>query len=98
MGADIPPVVPGSHVLIQLKDRKFYTIDPVTEERGPDQWMPAIPEVKVIHDRDQCWDDDWAESYESTGEAEHTSTICPECIYQWGIDYYITLADEQVEI
>lgn len=79
--ADVPPVVPGSVVVIQLKEPTYFNGDGSVAGR-----LAAPPARLEVLDRESCLDGD--------GEA-HATTICTECIAQWAIDYYVVLADDQ---
>jgi hypothetical protein len=83
--ADVPPVVPGSTVYIQLKHTSIRS----TETGEIVRHLPAVPTPMVIHDRDECYPENWAEEFKSKEDALHCYTICPECIDQWATDYYV---------
>lgn len=80
--ADVPPVVPGTIVVIQLKEPTYR--DAATGAVAGR--LAAAPARLEVLDRESCLDAD--------GE-EHATTICTECIATWALDYYVVLADDQ---
>lgn len=93
--ADVPPVVPGSTVLIQLKHRSVRSV----ETGEIIEHLPSTPTPMVVHDRDECYPENWADEYATKEDAMHCFTICPSCIHEWAIDYYVdfptTLPEEK---
>ena len=81
--ADMPPVVPGTTVLIQLKEPTYRNPD------GSTGRLTAVPDEKIILDRDACVNDD--------GE-QHATTICVECLPEWALDYYVTIKGNDPQI
>ena len=89
----VPYVVPGESVTIQLKSREFYTVD-AHGNKSDVQYLPSVPGEMIVRDADRCYSDDWAEDYRTIEEASHTHTICPDCIESWAIDYHVVLTSD----
>lgn len=83
--ADVPPVVPGSTVFIQLKHRAVRS----AETGEIIEHLPAVPTPMVVHDSDECFPENWAEEFETKEDAMHCFTICQRCIGEWATDYYV---------
>ena len=90
---DFPPVTPGVKVLIQLKSGRYYQVDTEGNRTSEDKFLPCPVTEMIVKDHDECYPDNWAEYYESPGDAMHGQTICRECIDSWAMDWYIVLAE-----
>jgi len=93
---EVPPVTPGQKVAIQLKEPHYHVKD--ADGNWIKHWVKAPPEIKVVRDRDRCWNADWANWAESEEEAQHSMSICIECIPEWATDYYVELVDDDTPV
>lgn len=91
---DFPPVTPGTAVYIQLRSNSYWS-NGIKKFTKPDR-----PVRMIVHDRDNCWPDlvqgdspDLVAAQDAGPDFAHQSTVCPECIDTWAIDYYVSLGD-----
>jgi hypothetical protein len=88
---DFPPLTPGATVLVQLRNRRYYSeAEDGTRTEG---FLGSRPQTMVVRDREACFTEDWAEDYDTIEDAMHVHTICVECAPEWAIDHYVTLVE-----
>jgi hypothetical protein len=77
-----PSVTPGESVVLQLRTGRY------TDAAGNVGHLPTPPVVLVVSDPADCC--------RVTDPEDPGTTLCPDCVESWALDWYITPALEQL--
>lgn len=67
-------VVPGDMLVIQLKVTIAYPATGPTAADLQAHYKLSRPSIEMVRPADRCG---------------HESSICPDCLHEWGTDYYV---------
>ena len=76
-----PCVVPGEVLVLELKNRRYYLVNKYGRVVSPARFLKSRPFEATVVEVDDC---------------EHGETVCPECVHEWAIDYYVEIKSELV--